>query len=80
MGVPIFKHTKMRLCYARVLEPEKDEFSIWDKRKVCYVWVSQYLSIVGYKNFKRLKQRDETFPKEMGTEPVKVIIFFFFFE
>ena len=28
--------------------PENNEFSIWDKWKIYYFWVSQYLSTLGY--------------------------------
>ena len=35
--------------------PENNEFSIWDKWKIYYFWVSQYLSTLGYFCMKSLQ-------------------------
>ena len=40
-----YKHSVLCLNFGT---PENNEFSIWDKWKIYYFWVSQYFSTLGY--------------------------------
>ena len=54
-------HYNEAVIYLNFGTPKNNEFSIWNKWKIYYFWVSQYLSTLGYIK-RRVVRRQESVP------------------